>query len=156
MVIGIGVLIFIICISIGWYKNISEIKRLEEVGVPVDAIVTDSWSETTSHKSKSTDTLTHTTSYYASVQYEYNGAVYSNPKISLGRKQISMGKKVSMLVDPDDPSISIYPDSSDGSLFSIIVFAVGGIFGFYFAFMGLKLYRGKVTIGPKGFQKVSP
>lgn len=67
-----------------------------------------------------------------------------------------MGKKVSMLVDPDDPSISIYPDSSDGSLFSIIVFAVGGIFGFYFAFMGLKLYWGKVTIGPKGFQKVSP
>lgn len=59
MVIGIGVLIFIICISIGWYKNISEIKRLEEVGVPVDAIVTDSWSETTSHKSKSTGTLTH-------------------------------------------------------------------------------------------------
>lgn len=140
MIVGVGLLIFTIVIVIMGISRSNEKSHVMELDVTVEATVTDDWSETHNHKSKSGG-YSHTTYYYGSVEYVYHGNRYTNPKVCFDTEQIIRGKTVTMYIDPDDPSVSFYSKEKDQPFFSLLSYLLFAFFGSMALFVGYKMFK---------------
>ncbi len=148
IVLGIGLFIFTIIIGYIGYNDSVRREKIRDKGTTVEATITRTWSETTSHNSK-TGPRTHSTHYYCSAKYTYNGATYNNSKINLHSSTYPKANTITLYVDPDEPSYSFYTRDSDDPIGSLVGYAVFGVVAIVLIIAGVKVYKGQISLGVK-------
>ena len=96
--IGFLVGLIIVCMVVAENKK-AETERIMSYNVTVQGLVTDTWTE--KHSSGKTTKTYH----YASYSYFYEGRTYYG-KLKINAGQLETGKRVTVYVDPTNPSDS--------------------------------------------------
>jgi len=112
MVVVLGVLSAFMIIFV--YNQAAETERIIGYNVTVEGTVTDTWTKRTSSR-KST-----TTHYYASYRYFYNNSGYFGTT-KMSRGSLVEGQKITVYVDPNDPSSSRVFHEGNAAFFAILV-----------------------------------